>query len=167
MSPSLGFRPRWPAHLFLAELAESPTRYRPAELIKVIADLHGSDRHAEQARQFPYTAFAMLLNTLWAIAMVERSSLGSPTAVRLRSQTTAEELADVRTLWTVMDPRPDQHDDKVTAAAATPTSAMRQAAAQIAPSTSPTPSPRTPRKGYSQAFASVGSMPSTATSMTS
>lgn len=109
----------WRLPLFRFELRNEPTRFAPAELVELMLDL-------------PPEAFEAMLGVLRSIAAVERTSLGSRSAVRLRGRTTTDELAHVRAQWKTLDPRRREHPADTTAAAEGSPSALWEAATQIA-----------------------------------
>ena len=79
------------AYFFVAELRDEPTGWAPAQLVDLIVELHSNDAD-EHGEQIPLKAFETLLDTLRGIAMVERSSLGNPAAVRLCRRTPVQDL---------------------------------------------------------------------------
>ena len=88
---------------FFTDLRLSPDRYAPAELVSLLVETHGP---MEPGRAVSLSAFKTVLEALRAFSIVERTSLGSPTARRLRATTRQTELERVRAFWTEQDPRP-------------------------------------------------------------
>lgn len=84
------------AQLFIADLRLTAERYGPTLLVVLLLEAHDS---GEPGRSVPLSAFEALLEALSAFSTVERSSLGSPAARRLRASITQSELQHAQMYW--------------------------------------------------------------------
>jgi len=89
-------RPLWcESHELLAELKDSPRRYGPPETRAMLVALEPGPAAGGPRK----TAFFLFVETLAAIAAVERTSLGAPAARRLRARTSTADTSAVWERW--------------------------------------------------------------------